>query len=143
MVVERSASGFSFVSPEESPETAGKPVRTTETPGGIRADDEINLAAAAGNNDLAFTRVKAGKILVLTLLSGYNDTSMPSAIRVGYWNGHRHNWLKTVTYPMASETVEFNGRVYLRQGMYAVVRFEGCSSGDDLYSTLNGSRENK
>jgi len=104
----------------------------------MRADDEINLAAADGTNDLKFERVKPGRLLVLEHLSGYDDTSSPARIRVGYWNGHRLNWLKTQPAPITSETVGHNGRVLLREGMYPIVRVEGATSEDDIYAALNG-----
>jgi len=104
----------------------------------MRADDETNMSADDGTNDLEFKQVEAGRILVLTHLSGYDDTNAPTRIRVGYWNGHRFNWLKAVPAPIASETVEHNGRVMLREGMYPIVRIEGATAGDDLYATLNG-----
>ena len=104
----------------------------------MRADDEINLAATTSDEDLKFEQVKAGRVLVLEHLSGYDDTNAPTRIRVGYWNGHRLNWLNTQPAPIASETVGYSARVLLREGMYPVVRFEGCTDGDDIYATLNG-----
>ncbi len=104
----------------------------------LRADDEINLSADDGTNDLKFEWIKAGRVLVLEHLSGHDDTSAPTRIRVGYWNGHRLNWLKTQPAPIASETVGYSARVFLREGMYAIIRFEGTTGGDDLYATLNG-----
>ncbi len=104
----------------------------------LRVDDELNLSADDGTNDLKFEQIKAGRVLVLEHLSGYDDTSAPTRIRVGYWNGHRLNWLNTQPAPIASETVAYSARVLLREGMYPVVRFEGATSGDDLYAALNG-----
>lgn len=111
---------------------------TRELDESMRADDDVNMAASTGTNDLKFEQVKAGRLLVLGHLSGYDDTSSPTRVRVGYWNGHGLNWLRTVPAPLISETVEFNGRVLLREGMYPIVRFEGATSGDDIYATLNG-----
>lgn len=104
----------------------------------MRADDEINLAAAAGTNDLQFETVRPGRLMVIEHLSGYDDTSAPTRTRVGYWNGHRLNWLNSQPAPLATESVVYNGRVLLREGMYPIVRFEGATSGDDLYAALNG-----
>jgi len=104
----------------------------------MRADDDLDMSGGTGTNSMKFEQVKAGRILVLEHLSGYDDTSSPTRIRVGYWNGHRLNWLRTQPAPILSETVEHNGRVLLREGMYPIVRFEGVTSGDDLYATLNG-----
>ncbi len=104
----------------------------------MRADDELNMAADDGTNDLKFEQIKAGRLLILEHLSGYDDTSAPTRIRVGYFNGHRLNWLNTQPAPIASETIGYSARVLLREGMYPIVRFEGATSGDDLYAALNG-----
>ena len=104
----------------------------------MRADDEINMSATGNTDDLTFEQVKAGRLLIITHLSGYNDTSSPTKLRVGYYNGHRLNWVKTVPAPLVSETIEINGTLRLREGMYPIVRFEGATAGDDLYATLNG-----
>lgn len=104
----------------------------------MRVDDEINMAAADGTNDLKFEQVKQGRALMLNHLSGYDDTSSPTRIRVGYWNGHRFNWLNTQPAPLISEVVGHSARVRLREGMYPIVRFEGATSGDDIYAALNG-----
>lgn len=104
----------------------------------MRADDDVNLSASSGTNNFTFEQVKAGRVLVLEHISGYDDTSSPTRIRVGYYNGHRLNWLKTTPAPLISETVAFDGRVLLREGMYPIVRIEGATSGDDIYACLNG-----
>ncbi len=104
----------------------------------MRTEDHVDLSADSGTNDLKFERIPVGWILILEHLSGYDDTSAPTRIRVGYWNGHRLNWLKTVPAPIASETVEHNGRVLLREGMYPIVRIEGATEDDDVYAALNG-----
>lgn len=104
----------------------------------IRVDDTVNIKADAGTNDLVWSQLERGRILVLEHISGYDDTSSPTRIRVGYWNGHRYNWLKTQPAPIASETVGHSGRVYLRDGMYPIVRVEGATSGDDLFAIING-----
>lgn len=104
----------------------------------MRADDGVNMSADDGTNDLKFEQIKAGRLMVLEHLSGYDDTSAPTRIRVGYWNGHRLNWLNTQPAPIASETVGYSARVLLREGMYPIVRFEGATALDDLYAALNG-----
>ncbi|MCK4721770.1 MAG: hypothetical protein KAT75_00630 [Dehalococcoidia bacterium] len=104
----------------------------------MRADDEIQMVAAGTTDDLKFEVVKPGRLMILEHLSGYDDTSSPTRIRVGYWNGHRLNWLRTIPAPIISETVEHNGRILLREGMYPIVRFETAVAGDDLYAALNG-----
>lgn len=104
----------------------------------MRADDEINMSATGNTDDLKFEQVKSGREMILHHLSGFDDTSSPTRIRVGYWNGHRYNWLKTQPAPIISETVGIPAQIHLREGMYPIVRFEGATSGDDLYAALNG-----
>lgn len=104
----------------------------------MRIEDQTNLVATALTNDLVFGQIDPGRIMVITHLSGYNDTNACTRIRVGYFNNLRFCWVRTVPAPLVTETVEFNGRIYLREGMYPAVRFEGCTAGDDLYAILNG-----
>jgi len=104
----------------------------------MRADDDINIGAIAGTNDLQFETVKPGRSLMLEYLSGYNNVGACTRIRVGYYNGHRLNWLETQPAPLISETVGISVKLRLREGMYAIVRFEGCGLGDDIYAALNG-----
>jgi len=104
----------------------------------MRADDELNLAHDGVLTDLAFEKVKPGRQLIMEHLVGYNATSACTYIRVGYWNGHRYNWLNTQPAPLVQETVGVGVRVRLREGMFAVVRFEGGANGDDIYAALNG-----
>lgn len=100
-------------------------------------DDQLDMSADDGTNDLTFPRVKQGALMKMSHLSGYDDTSSPTRVRVGYYNGHRNVWLKTQSAPLISETIEHNGEVQLREGMYPIVRFEGATSGDDIYASLN------
>ena len=104
----------------------------------MRADDESNVAAVLGTNDLKFETVKPQRQMILEHLVGYNNVSACTRIRVGYWNGHRLNWLNTQPAPLVTETVGVSVRVRLREGMYPIVRFEGCAALDDIYAALNG-----
>jgi len=104
----------------------------------FRADDSLDMDADDGTNDLVFETVKYNRVLVLEHLSGFNNISACTRIRVGYYNGHRLNWLVTQPAPLVTETVAFDGLVYLRAQMYAIVRFEGCTEHDDIFASLNG-----
>jgi len=104
----------------------------------MRADDDINIGATAGTNDLQFETVKPGRTLVIEHLSAYNVTAACTFIRLGYFNGHRLNWLETQPAPLVSETVVLKGTLRLREGMYPIARLEGCGLGDDIYAALNG-----
>lgn len=103
-----------------------------------RIEDQRRTIATLGTNDLVFGQIDPGRLMVVTHLSGYNDVSACTRIRVGYYNRHRLVWIRTVPAPLITETVEFNGRIRLYEGMYPLVRFEGCAADDDLYATLNG-----
>lgn len=104
----------------------------------MRADDTKDLEAGGTTDDLEFETVKPGRELVINHLSGYDNTSSPTRVRVGYFNGHSFNWLETQPAPLVSETVAVRGEIRLREGMYAIVRFEGATQYDDLYASLNG-----
>lgn len=104
----------------------------------MRADDELNLSHDGVLTDLTFEKVKPGRQMIMEHLVGYNDTSACTIIRVGYWNGHRYNWLNSQPAPLRYETVGVGVRVRLREGMFAVVRFEGGANLDDIYAALNG-----
>uniref|UniRef100_A0A6M3Y1N8 Uncharacterized protein n=1 Tax=viral metagenome TaxID=1070528 RepID=A0A6M3Y1N8_9ZZZZ len=104
----------------------------------MRADDTLNLAGGGVTEDLKFEVVKPRRELILEFLAGYNETSACTIIRVGYWNGHRFNWLNSQPAPLRYETVSISGRIHLREGMYPVIRFVGGTDGDDLYAALNG-----
>ncbi len=104
----------------------------------FRIEGQTNMIAGDGTNDLEFGQIDPGRLMVVTHLSGYNDTNACTRIRVGYYNRHRMVWIRTVPAPLITETVEFNGRIRLYEGMYPVVRFEDCTAGDDIYATLNG-----
>ena len=104
----------------------------------MRADDEQNMTHDGVLSDLKFETVKPQRQMILEHLVGYNETSACTRIRVGYWNGHRYNWLNTQPAPLTTETVGVSVRVRLREGMFAVVRFEGGANFDDIYAALNG-----
>lgn len=104
----------------------------------FRIEDQTSMVADAGTNNLPFGQIDPGRAMVMNHLSGYNDVSACTRIRLGYYNRHRNVWVRTVPAPLVTETVEFNGKIRLYEGMYPIVRFEGCTADDDLYATLNG-----
>ncbi len=103
-----------------------------------RADIERNLTAGSGTNDLLFERVPDGKVLVIEHLSGRDDTSAPTRIRIGYKVLNTFHTLRCVVAPLTTESVELLQELRLREGMMPVVRIEGATSGDDLYGQLLG-----
>jgi len=104
----------------------------------MRADDTLNLVHDGVLSDLAFEKIKPGRVMMLEYLVGYNATNACTYIRVGYWNGHAFNWLNTQPAPLVQETVGIGRKIHLREGMYPVIRFEGGANGDDIHAAING-----
>lgn len=103
-----------------------------------RVEDQAKMLATAGTNDLEFGQIDPERTMIVTHLSGYNDSFACTHIRLGYYDRLELVWLRIVPAPLVSETVELWGRIRLGEGMYPVVRFEGCQADDELYATLNG-----
>lgn len=99
---------------------------------------ELNLSAGAGTNDLEFDRVKPGRVFIVYDFAAWDDTSSPTRIRLGFYNGRRNQWHRNQPAPIISESVYLSGPLILWEGMYMVARIEGATSGDDLYATVNG-----
>lgn len=104
----------------------------------MRADDDLDIEATAGTNDLQFETVKPRRVLIIEHFSAYNEISACTRIRLGYFNGHRINWLETQPAPLVTETVVLTGPLRLREGMYLIARLEGCTLHDDIHAALNG-----
>ena len=82
--------------------------------------------------------VKVNRILVITHMSAYDLTSACTYIRLGYWNRARLIWVKIEPAPLVLETVEFNGELYLQEGMWPAIQFNGTQAGDDIYGLIQG-----
>lgn len=104
----------------------------------MRADQDKNLSASTGNNDLEFESVKSGRVMIVESLSVRDDTSSPTRIRLGYKQLGINHWLRTVPAPLATESVDLLVPMRLREGMAPIARVEGATSGDDLYANLTG-----
>lgn len=100
--------------------------------------EEVDLSGSAGTNTKAWDRVKTGRLLHITHMSAYDATSSPTRIRLGYNNVRRDVYPKIQPAPLTYETVEFNGELLLREGMYPQVVWDGVTSGDDLYAIVLG-----
>ena len=101
--------------------------------------DAVKKATAAGTlDDLEFERVKAGRMLVIRYLGGYDETTATTRTRVGYKDGGQYYWWETAAAPAATVTTDIQGELRLREGQTPLVRFEGATSGDDLVAVLNG-----
>lgn len=104
----------------------------------LRYEEEIELIADAGDNTREWDRVKGNRILVITHMSAYDVNSACTYIRLGYWNRSRYVWSRIVPAPLVLETVEFNGELYLQEGMWPVVQWNGATANDDLYALVQG-----
>ena len=103
-----------------------------------RFEEPFELTASAGDNTFEGQRVKAGRILVITHISAYDVNNAPTYIRLGYWNRTRFAWPRIVPAPLVLETVEFNGELYLQEGMWPAIQFNGATANDDLYALVEG-----
>lgn len=139
MVIVRHRKQEKVIEPEAKEPEAAVMVKEPEPVRMMKGSDELELSASAGTNDLKFKKVKAQWELEIHHLSGYNDTSICSLIRVGYWNGHRYEWIISMAYPFISETVGFHSLMIIGEGMYPIIRFEGCANGDDIFASLNAT----
>ena len=104
----------------------------------LRYDEEINLSGKDGTNIKEWDRVERGRLLRITHISAYDETSSPTRIRLGYWNRTRYVWVKTGPAPLTSESVEFNGEIPLTEGMCPAVQWDGVTVDDDLYAFAVG-----
>lgn len=103
-----------------------------------RYEEPFTLVAAAGDNTFDGRRVKGNRILVITHMSGYDATNAPTYGRLGFWNRTRYVWVRIVPAPLVLETVEFNGELYLQEGMWPVIQFNGATLNDDLHALIEG-----
>ena len=103
-----------------------------------RYEEPFTLIAGAGTNTFEGARVKGNRILVITHMSGYDATNAPTYGRLGFWNRTRNVWVVIRPAPLVLETVEFNGELYLQEGMWPVIQFNGATAGDDLYGLVEG-----
>jgi len=103
-----------------------------------RFEESFDLVADAGDNTYGASMVKPGRILVVTHMWGYDATSAPTYIRMGFWNRARNVWCKIEPAPLVLETVNFYGELYLYEGMYPVWQGNGITALDDLHGGFMG-----
>lgn len=101
-------------------------------------EEVVDLSGDAGTNTKTWDRVKAGWQLTITHMSAFDATSAPTRIKLGFNNGRVDVYPKIQPAPLTYETVEFNGEIILREGMYPKVVWDGVTSGDDLYALVLG-----
>lgn len=103
-----------------------------------RYEDHFSLVATVTTHDFNGARVKGNRILVITHMSASDGTSACTYIRLGYWNRTRDVWVRIVPAPLVLETVEFNGELYLQEGMWPRIQFNGTGAGDDIFGLVEG-----
>ena len=103
-----------------------------------RYEEPFELTADASDNTFNGQRVGNNRILVVTHMSAYDVNNAPTYIRLGYWNRTRNVWPVIEPAPLVLETVEFNGELYLQEGMWPVIQFNGATANDDLYALVQG-----
>lgn len=103
-----------------------------------RYEEPFEMTALVGTNTFEGQRVKSDRILVITHMSGYDATNAPTYGRLGFWNRSRFIWVRIVPAPLVLETVEFNGELYLQEGMWPVIQCNGATAGDDLFGLVEG-----
>lgn len=100
--------------------------------------EPFTCSADAGDNTFNGQRVEANGLLVITHMSGYDGTSAPTYARLGFWNRTKYVWRQIVPAPLVLETVEFNGALYLWEGMWPAIQFNGATASDALYGLAEG-----
>lgn len=103
-----------------------------------RHEEPFSLIATVTTHTFTGKPVKGNRILVITHMSAYNLTSACTYIRLGYWNRTRNVWPKIEPAPLVLETVDFNGELYLQEGMWPVIQFNGTVAGDDIFGIVQG-----
>jgi len=103
-----------------------------------RHEQPFSLVATITLHDFAGAPVKGDRILVITHMSAYNLTTACTYIRLGYWNRTRDVWVKIEPAPLVLETVDFNGELYLQEGMWPRIQFNGTAAGDDIFAIVQG-----
>jgi len=103
-----------------------------------RYEVPFSLVATVTTHNFTGKRVGPGRILVITHMSAYDVTSACTYIRLGYFDRSRNVWIRIVPAPLVLETVEFNGELYLQEGMWPAIQFNGTAAGDDIYGVIEG-----
>ena len=103
-----------------------------------RMELPFSLVATVTTHNFVGKAVDTNRLLVITHMSAYNLTSACTYIRLGYWDRSKLVWVKIEPAPLVLETVDFNGELYLQEGMWPVIQCNGATAGDDLYGLVEG-----
>jgi hypothetical protein len=102
------------------------------------AEQQVNLAAGAGNNILAFTVVPAGEVWVVTGVSVLNvNTSVDVDARFNTpaVNVVVYHW---AAIPLATWVSSLPLNIVLKAGDNMQAWFNPCVAGDDIYAAIWG-----
>lgn len=103
-----------------------------------RYEEPLEITVQGGQVNFDGKRVGNNRLLVITHMSAYDLDSAATYIRLGYWDRSRYIWVKVVPAPLVLETVEFNGELYLGEGMWPAIQFDGTTGDDDLFGLFQG-----
>jgi len=94
--------------------------------------------ATVGTNYLALGVVPAGEVWVIEAMSGTDDTTVPTGVLFGAYNGSAWLWMKQVAAPVVSVYADYQGVLRLKAGDNCAVVFLGCTLNDNLYANFVG-----
>ncbi len=91
-----------------------------------------------GRKVLKFNAVPAGKVLIMTGMSGFASDSSPAWAFVSVFDGDTEHIVFHDYYPGAWETVHWNGYVFVGEGEVPAFIFEGVGLQVELFAYLFG-----
>jgi len=95
----------------------------------VYGESEAVAVTETGSNVMTFATVPAGEMWVITNISAASTTSDPSTCFFDVAVNGTFRALVKAAYPTAAVTVDWRGQVYLKEGDYARVTFNGCVYG--------------
>ncbi len=99
---------------------------------------ELGATASAGTNDLAQSRVDAGKLCCIQRVAVENETTTYTDLRILIDNFGVEFLLEEEDSPQAATLYWMTGEVYLREGQRLVARLTGCTASDVLRAYITG-----
>lgn len=102
------------------------------------AEEKNKIGSLPGNNDLSPLTVPAGEMWCVTQMCLFNASSINSAQMVYLKCGSLVIYVDHLSNVPSGIPRILQGRWYLKEGDYVVFRFYGCTSGDNLFTSLHG-----
>jgi len=100
----------------------------------------IVRVATGAVEQLGTTYGAAGYAYVFTCISAYNEDNVCTFIDIGLYTGVTFRSMQTFVAPVATQAVCWTGHMYMPDDHQPMVRFRGCTIGDNLYVTVHGFR---